>query len=372
MNLHENCSENENFELRIADFADCIWDVNLKWRMNYKIEIDLAKSTVFDTNVWAIVERCEFSMKSMIEFNSVDFKLNWFEVVNAELVLWSEDSYDRVVNSNFEKERTFAEISKSEEIEIKAFDFRAFTIWFAMLVEMRIRRRNKTERINFKLANNCELIEFLDDSRESSFEKLNDKSTTFSKLMIAFLNSSRSIAQIWDHVLFFEDFDNRVFSTDFDVIDEFSSLITFKTKIFVSADTMSSNLWFVRRKSRIWNLTFLTRFEMSSFIKSWIDHLESKAMLKKSWDDQKTTSSKNSNREMMLRWVNWEEKEKRMKKSERTKEFCEIDSHTSRESWRVLTDVRTELMTMIVWCWSNNQLIRTLHLILMLSFVMNN
>jgi hypothetical protein len=187
--LLENCSENMSFEFRIADFADCIWDANLEWRMNCKIKIDLSQFTVFRVVAWAIDEDLEFSTESRIEFARVDSKLDtfefFFETEKVESDALTEDSYERDVKSNFENKSTLAEFSKSEEIEIKELESRAFTIWFAIFVEIRVRNENETKRINLEIANDCELIEFLKDSLEWFFEKLDDKSTIFSKLTIA-------------------------------------------------------------------------------------------------------------------------------------------------------------------------------------------
>jgi hypothetical protein len=159
----------------------------------------------------------------------------------------------------------------SEDIEIKEeLDCsRALKIWFAILMSAWVSEENETERINFELTKDWELMKFLKDSLEWFFEKLNDNSTIFSKLVIVFLNFSRSIAQTWDHVVLFEDFDDRVFRVDFDVIDEFLFLITSETKLLMSTNIRSSNLWFVRRKSRIWKLIFSIWLMIFSFINSW-------------------------------------------------------------------------------------------------------
>jgi hypothetical protein len=316
-----------SFEFKIADFVDCFWDANLEWRMNCKIKTDFSQFIVFRVDAWAIDEDLEFSIKSRIEFARVNSKLDafefFFEIEKIEFDVLTKDSYDRNVKSNLENEWAFVEFSNSKEIEIKEeFEFRAFTIWSAIFVNVRVNEKKETERVNFELAKNWELIEFLNDSRECSFEKLNDKSTTFSKLIIVFLNSSRSIAHVCDQVMLFEDFEKRVFR-DLSMIDEFLFFIIFKTKLLMSTNTRSSNLWFVRRKSRIEKLIFLICSEMSSFIKSLINHSKSNAMLEKIVKISKTIKRRSSDND--VKWMKKWRKEKRWKeKMKRRRDFCRI------------------------------------------------
>jgi hypothetical protein len=69
---------------------------------------------------YSTVECFEFSMKSRIEFDLVNFKSDafefFFEAEKTELDALSKDSYDRDVKSKF---RALTEFSMSEDIEIK-------------------------------------------------------------------------------------------------------------------------------------------------------------------------------------------------------------------------------------------------------------
>jgi hypothetical protein len=175
----------------------------------------------------------------------------------------------------------------------------------------------------------------LKDSLEWSFEKLKNNSTTFSKLTIAFLNSSRSIAQICDQVIVFEDFDERVLRC-LSVIDEFLFLIIFETKLLMSTNIKSSNLWFVRKKSRIWKLIFSIWLMIFSFINSWFDHLQSKTKMNKiviliSFKKRMKERSSLDVERWKSRW----RREKKMKrKDERAMSFVEsIESWTRHVKW---------------------------------------
>jgi hypothetical protein len=80
VNLLENCSNDDVFEFRFVNFAVCIWDIEDERRTKCK---NRNRSREFDyeclCNRWML----EFSMKSRIEFDRVDFKLDAFDVENA-------------------------------------------------------------------------------------------------------------------------------------------------------------------------------------------------------------------------------------------------------------------------------------------------
>jgi hypothetical protein len=72
----------------------------------------------------AIVECFEFSMKSRIEFDRVDFKFDalefFFEIEKTEIDALSKDLYDRDAKLKFEFERAFNDFSSLDNIEINA------------------------------------------------------------------------------------------------------------------------------------------------------------------------------------------------------------------------------------------------------------
>ncbi len=142
-------------------------------------------------------------------------------------------------------------ISRSIEVREKLAWSRALKIWFAISMKVRVKKKNVSDKINLKNANDWKFVEFLKNSRECVFEKLNERFATFSSLMIVFLNSSRSMIQTCDQEILFENFDDRVFRNDLSVIDEFFLTMS-KTKFLIFTDTRSSNLWLIRKKFRNW------------------------------------------------------------------------------------------------------------------------
>jgi hypothetical protein len=110
-----------------VDSSTIFWK-NTFWNIRSVFLIDVVVSSFdfvinvacFEISVnFAVWINFEFSMKSMIDFDWINFRLDRFDVEKTESELWRKNSYDRDLKSKFVKDRIVNVISKFERAEVK-------------------------------------------------------------------------------------------------------------------------------------------------------------------------------------------------------------------------------------------------------------